>query len=42
MPSIDKLKGNFAKFDPGLFIYFRPFGGLEIIYVRPVAGPEST
>ena len=41
MPQIWVVR-NFAKSDPGLFIHVGLVGGLEIIYVRPVAGPEST
>ena len=29
VPSIEVIQGNFAKFDPRLFIYVRPAGGVE-------------
>ena len=33
---------KFCRIDPGRFISVRPVGGLKIIYVRPVCGPENT
>ena len=43
MPYIYLILGNFAKFDPGLFIYVRPVGAPEnYLCFRPVGGPENT